>query len=133
LPLALAGVLVVVAVSLGACGSIVPTAGDATDDLARDIFYTGGQTCQPSVWITGVIVKGPLARESKYLRPSDEPVVFGTGIQDDKDGVIYGIIWGLSNTARIEYGKRYKLGGSWFGNPRVTFWACAGAGAVIPQ
>jgi hypothetical protein len=101
-------------VGLAACSNTDPKPDDATAYLPRDIFYVGGQRCEASLWITGVIVK-----------PS--------GIQDDDNGVVYGLMWGLSNTAHVEYGKRYKIGGTWFGNPGGTFWACAGAEAVIPQ
>lgn len=102
-------------VSLIACSNqATPVPNDATPDLARDIFYVGNQRCQPTVWITGTIVR---------------PAV---SIQDD-NGVVYGLMWGLSNTAHIAYGKRYTIGGKWFGNPGGTFWACAGSEAVIPQ
>lgn len=105
---------IVLLVGLAACADTGPLPDDATPDLARDVFYVSGQRCQPSVWITGVIVR---------------PAV---SIQDD-NGVVYGLMWGLSNTAHIAYGRRYKLGGKWFNNPGGTFWACAGAEAVIPQ
>jgi hypothetical protein len=116
-------------VALTGCSNTDPTPDDAMAHISRDIFYVGGQRCQPSVWITGVIVNGPLARDPAW--PSGQSV--GVGIQDDINGVIYGLIWGGTNTARVEYGKRYKLGGAWFGNPGIIFWTCAGAEAVIPQ
>lgn len=101
------------AVCLLVCLTACSNDDDVMRQIPRDVFYvTGTPPCQPSVWITGVIVKS-------------------AGIQDD-NGVVSGLIWGLNNTARVEYGKRYKIGGQWFGNPGGTLWAC-NAEAVIPQ
>ena len=108
-------IAVCLVVGLIACSpaNTEPLPDDATPYLSRDIFYVRGQKCSPSVWITGVIV-----------RPG--------GIQDD-NGVRYSLMWGLSNTAHVAYGRRYKIGGTWFNTPGEIFWACAGAEAVIPQ
>ncbi len=73
--------------------------------------------CTASVWITGVIV----GQEQGFV-----------GLRDDR-GVVYPLIWGSHNTAVVDYGRRYKIGGTWFPVFEGRFWACAGADAVIPQ
>lgn len=106
-----AAVLAAACLAVGACSNTdPPSSNDATAHMARDIYI---EPCPATVWITGTIT------------PESQ-------IRDD-NGVVYGLIWGAKNTARVEYGKRYKLGGKWFDEPGGTFWTCAGAEAVIPQ
>lgn len=109
LGLLLAGLLVV----LVACSNTDP-ANDTTAHIPRDIYQVKpSDQCPARVWITGTITPGARIR--------------------DDSGVVYGLMWGAMNTAHVEYGKRYKIGGDWFSGPKPTLWACAGAEAVIPQ
>ena len=72
--------------------------------------------CGAEAWIEGVIVADQDGR---------------TAIRTDQ-GVVTPLMWGSGNTAEVEWGRRYRIGGS-----RNTiddmFWACAGATAVIPE
>lgn len=97
-------------VLLAACSNTDAGPNDATTHMARDIYL---DSCPATVWITGTITPEAELRED--------------------NGVVHGLIWGAKNTARVEYGKRYKLGGKWFGSPGDILWTCAGAEAVIPQ
>jgi hypothetical protein len=99
-------------VSLSACSND----DGAMANMGYDVFY---DPCPVTVWVTGVIV-------GKGMGPAS------TAIQED-NGVVHPLVWGGKNTARVEYGKRYKLGGGWFGNTGGAMWTCAGAEAVIPQ
>jgi hypothetical protein len=94
---------------LAGCSSL----NSAMKAMPRDVF---GQGCDPSVWVTGVIVW------------SDS----GPAIKEDT-GDIHPLIWGSQNTAVVEWDRRYRLGGVWFYGNGTTFWACGGADAVIPQ
>ncbi len=76
----------------------------------------GWEPCPATVWITGVIV----GQEQGFV-----------GLRDDQ-GVVYGLVWGTHNTGKVDYGRRYKIGGKWFSGVN-QFWACAEADAVIPQ
>jgi len=78
-------------------------------DLAQD-------PCNAEVWVTGVIT--PNADGSAAIR--------------DDQGVVRNLVWGTHNTAAVEWGRRYRIGGRWFNTPD-TLWACGGANAVIPQ
>jgi hypothetical protein len=103
-------------VCLTACSNYDPRPDDAMAHMAGDVYY---DPCPVTVWVTGVIV-------GKGMGP------VSTAIQED-NGVVHGLVWGGTNTARVEYGKRYKIGGAWFGLTGGTLWACGGASAVIPQ
>jgi hypothetical protein len=76
--------------------------------------------CYADVWITGVIVPDGSGHAA---------------IQDDQ-GKVTLLDW--DNTAVVEWGHRYKIGGlvnelQHSGPSGDTLWACAGADAVIPQ
>ena len=108
---------VALAAYLAGCG-LIPRTHDSSSsgamaNMARDLNW---EPCPATVWITGVIV------------PSESGVA---SIRDDQ-GVVRQLVWGTYNTGVVDWGQRYKLGGKWF-NTDTTFWACAGAEAVIPQ
>jgi hypothetical protein len=71
----------------------------------------------PGVWVTGVIT----------------PDADGFAAITDDDGVVHGLVWGSANTGVVEWGRRYRIGGRWFGEEGRDLWACGGADAVIPQ
>ena len=73
--------------------------------------------CTADVWVTGIIVPGT----------NGEP-----SIRDDQ-GLVRLLIWGSHNTAVVDWGSRYRIGGQWFDGYNLELWACAGANAVIPQ
>jgi hypothetical protein len=101
----------VLALGLAACGSAMP-------HMARDLNW---EPCAAELWITGVIVPGTMGDAE---------------IRDDQ-GATHGLVWGTHNSAVVDWGRRYRIGGRWFDPPdgtfAGTFWACAGADAVIPQ
>ena len=76
----------------------------------------GWENCPVELWVTGVIT------------PDD----FGNAAIRDDQGVVRGLVWGTHNTAVVEWGQRYRIGGRWFNTPS-KLWACGGADAVIPQ
>ena len=75
------------------------------------------EPCAAQVWITGVILPGTAGDAE---------------IRDDQ-GVVHPLVWGTHNTAVVDWNHRYRIGGKWFNADGQTFWACAGADAVIPQ
>jgi hypothetical protein len=84
--------------------------------MAHMAFDLGWGPCPAQLWITGVIVRGDSGQAT---------------IRDDQ-GVVRQLVWGTHNTGVVDWDRRYRIGGQWF-NPETTFWACAGADAVIPQ
>jgi hypothetical protein len=102
------------------CGQL-PQPYPTDSAMAHMIGDAGGWTTCPGgapadVWVTGVIA----------------PDADGfAGIKDDQ-GVFHPLVWGSGNTATVEWGRRYRIGGIWFNEP-PTLWTCAGASAVIPQ
>lgn len=107
--------LMVVLVVVGGCvGSAAPSVAPLR--MTTDVI---GNTCAAETWITGLIVADPSGQAA---------------IKDDQ-GVVTPLIWGMHNSAVVELGRRYKIGGqiaTWLGGMR-RLWACAGADAVIPQ
>jgi hypothetical protein len=107
---------------VGGCGSLPQPSHDSSPSgamahMAGDLGWEGcpgGQ--QPDVWVTGVIT----------------PDASGTAAIRDDQGVVRGLVWGTHNTAVVDWGRRYRIGGVWFNTPS-TLWACGGADAVIPQ
>lgn len=77
----------------------------------------GWQNCTVRVWVTGVIT----------------PNAEGWAAIRDDQGVLHNLVWGSSNTGVVEWGRRYLIGGVWFGTPGADLWACGGKDAVIPQ
>jgi hypothetical protein len=77
----------------------------------------GWPPCPVSLSLTGVIVPG--AAGDAELR--------------DDQGVMHPLVWGTHNTAVVDWNRRYSIGGKWFDAVGGTFWACAGAHAVIPE
>ena len=75
----------------------------------------GWQNCAVQVWVTGVIV----------------PASGGLAAIRDDHGVVRLLTWGSHNTAAVDWGRRYRIGGGWF-NSSDNLWACGGAEAVIP-
>jgi hypothetical protein len=84
--------------------------------MAHMAYDLNWQPCAADLWITGVIVPGD----------SGQPT-----IRDDR-GLVTQLVWGTHNTGVVDWGRTYQIGGRWF-LPGTTFWACAGADAVIPQ
>jgi hypothetical protein len=82
--------------------------------MAGDLSW---ENCPVEVWITGVIT------------PNDS----GHAAIRDDGGVLRGLVWGTHNTAVVEWGQGYRIGGRWFSGDPSTLWACGGADAVIPQ
>ena len=109
-------VAVTLALSLvvGGCGPLPqPPQGSAMERMTGDL---GWPNCQPvRVWVTGVIT----------------PDEYGNAAIRDDQGVVYPLVWGSANTAAVEWGRRYRIGGQWFNE--TSLWACGGADAVIPQ
>ncbi len=97
------------ALGLAGCGS-----GSAMAHMAYDLNW---EPCSAQVCVTGVIVPGE----------AGDPE-----IRDDQ-GVVHPLVWGTHNTAVVDWGHRYRIGGTWFNAIGGTLWACAGADAVIPQ
>ena len=88
------------------------TAG-AMAHMAGDL---GWENCPVDVWVTGEIVPDSAGHAA---------------IRDDQ-GVVRSLTWGSRNTAVVDWGRRYRIGGRWF-NTKDNLWACGGADAVIPQ
>jgi hypothetical protein len=107
----------VLAVWLSGCG-LAPAPHDSSP--AGAMAHMGGdlgwEPCAAEVWVTGVIVPGEAGNAE---------------IKDDQ-GVVRSLVWGTHNTAVVDWGRRYRIGGRWF-NTESSLWACAGAEAVIPQ
>lgn len=110
-------VAVTLALSLvvGGCGPLpeLPQ-GSAMEHMLGDAG--GWPNCQPVVWVTGVIT----------------PDEYGNAAIRADLGGVHPLVWGSANTAVVEWGRRYRIGGQWFNGP-PTLWACGGADAVIPQ
>jgi hypothetical protein len=83
--------------------------------MAHMMGDLGWENCPVELWITGVIVRGGSGEAA---------------IRDDQ-GVVRQLVWGSSNTAVVDWDRRYRIGGRWF-NSESTLWACGGADAVIP-
>jgi hypothetical protein len=113
-------VAVTLALSLvvGGCGLLPPPPHDssASGAMAHMASDLGWPNCPAELWVTGVITPDPDGNAA---------------IRDD-EGVVYGLVWGTNNTAVVDWGRRYRIGGRWF-SEGSTFWACGGADAVIPQ
>ena len=75
----------------------------------------GGDTCAVSEWVTGVIVSGKHG---------------GVVIKDDS-GFERELVWGSGNPHVVDWDGRYAIGGHAF-TTADTWWACGGAGSVIP-
>jgi len=60
----------------------------------------------PEKWITGVIVAG----------------TDGTAAVQDDQGTVHPLIWGSQNKAAVEWGRRYKLGGTMFEAAGGRWW-----------
>jgi hypothetical protein len=105
------------AIGLAGCG-LAPSPHDSSPSgaMAHMAGDLGWEPCAAVVWVTGVIVPGESGQAT---------------IRDDQ-GVVTQLVWGTHNTGVMEWGNRYRIGGRWF-NTETTFWACAGADAVIPQ
>jgi hypothetical protein len=103
---------------IAGCG-LVPSSHDssASGAMAHMAGDLGWEPCPASVWITGLIVPGEAGDAE---------------IKDDQ-GVVHPLVWGTHNTGVVDWGRRYRIGGKWFNADGATFWACAGADAVIPQ
>ena len=90
--------------------------GSAMEHMMGDAG--GWPNCrQISVWVTGVIT----------------PNADGFAAIKDDQGVLHNLVWGSSNTAVVDWGRRYRIGGVWFGVPEADLWACGGVNAVIPM
>jgi len=108
---------IVLALGLSGC-ALAPAPHDASPAgaMAHMAFDLGWDNCPSTVWVTGVIVPGPS----------------GNAVIRDDQGVVRSLVWGTHNTAVVDWGRTYTIGGRWF-NSADTFWACGGADAVIPQ
>jgi hypothetical protein len=100
------------------CGSLPQPPHDSSPSgaMAHMASDLGWENCPVDVWVTGVIT------------PDDSGMA---AIRDDQ-GVVHALVWGTDNTAVVDWGRRYRIGGRWFSGVS-TFWACGGADAVIPQ
>jgi|SRR3954463_16750221 hypothetical protein len=107
-----AAVAVALVLALAACSSV----RDPFGPMAHMRYDLNDGPCSAEVWVTGVIV-------------GDQSGL--AAIQDDQ-GVVRSLVWGSHNTASVDWGHRYTIGGSWF-NVETNLWACAGADAVIPR
>jgi hypothetical protein len=107
----------VLALWLCGCG-LVPSPHDSSSAgaMAHMAGDLGWEPCTAEVWVTGVIVPGEAGNAE---------------IKDDQ-GVVRSLVWGTHNTAVVDWGRRYRIGGRWF-NTESSLWACAGADTVIPQ
>jgi hypothetical protein len=107
----------VLALWLCGCG-LVPAPHDSSPAgaMAHMAGDLGWEPCAAEVWVTGVIVPGEADNAE---------------IKDDQ-GVVRSLVWGTHNTAVVDWGRRYRIGGRWF-NSEASLWACAGADAVIPE
>jgi hypothetical protein len=83
--------------------------------MAGDMSVQADRPCTPEVWITGVVT--PNAQGFAAIR--------------DDEGKLSNLVWRITNTATVEWGRRYRIGGRWF-SPEA-FWACGEADSVIPQ
>ena len=107
----------VLALWLSGCGlAPAPHDSSAAGAMAHVGYDLGWEPCPTEVWVTGVIVPG---------------VAGDTEIEDDQ-GIVRSLVWGTHNTAVVDWGRRYRIGGRWF-NTEATLWACGGADAVIPE
>jgi hypothetical protein len=92
--------------------------GSAMEHMMGDLGWAGCPGgLPPDVWITGVIT----------------PNADGFAAIRDDQGVLHNLVWGSANTGVVEWGRRYRIGGVWFGTPGADLWACGGEDAVIPQ
>jgi len=82
--------------------------------MAAIAYVLDSTHCDAAQWIEGVIV------------PGDHTV----GIKTDQ-GVVIPLFWARDNTAVLQWGHRYKIGGEYPFDG--SLWACAGASAVIPE
>jgi hypothetical protein len=92
----------------------VPLRPGPMTQMGYDIY--GMETCAVSEWVTGVIVPGKHG---------------GVAIRDDS-GYERQLTWGSANPHVVDWNGRYAIGGHTF-NAEDTWWACGGAGSVIPQ
>ena len=101
-----------------ACGPLPQPSHDssASGAMAHMAVDLGWEDCPVELWVTGVIT----------------PDNMGNAAIRDDQGVLRGLVWGTHNTAVVDWGRRYRIGGTWFSTPE-TLWACGGADAVIPQ
>jgi hypothetical protein len=111
-------VAVTLALSLVVAGCALPSpSGSAMTHMTFDLGWTGCPGgMQPDVWVTGVVT----------------PNADGFAAIKDDQGVLRNLVWGSNNTAVVEWGRRYRIGGTWFNTPD-SLWACGGADAVIPR
>ncbi len=113
-------VVVTLALSLvlAGCGSLPQLSHDTSPAgaMANMLSDLEWENCPVEVWVTGTIT------------PDD----YGRAAIMDDQGVLRGLVWGTHNTAVVDWGRRYRIGGRWFGTPS-TLWACGGADAVISQ
>jgi hypothetical protein len=100
---------------LAGCGSSHDSS--ASGAMAHMAFDLGWEPCAAEVSVTGVIVPGEA----------------GDAEIKDAQGVVHELVWGTHNTAVVDWGHRYTIGGTWFNAVGETLWACAGADAVIQQ
>ena len=98
----------VAALMLAGCSS---AAGSAMGSMTRDLGWDGCPNGPASVWLTGVIVPGDSGAAS---------------LKDDQ-GVVHILVWGTHNSAVVDWGGRYRIGGQWFNADGGRFWACGGA------
>jgi hypothetical protein len=99
------------------CG-LAPAPHDSSPSgaMAHMAYDLNWEPCPAEVWVTGVIVPGEYGLAE---------------IKDDR-GIVRLLTWGTHNTAVVDWGRRYRIGGRWF-NTEANLWACGGADAVIPQ
>jgi hypothetical protein len=113
-------VAVTLALSLvvGGCGPLAQLSHDSSPSgaMAHMLGDLNWANCPVELWVTGVIT----------------PDASGNAAIRDDEGVLRGLVWGSENTAVVDWGRRYRIGGRWFNTPS-TLWACGGADAVIPQ
>jgi hypothetical protein len=114
-PMRRVGATLALALSLLGCSMVSPSP-DPAGAMAHMTYDLSADPCSADQWVTGVIVRGPSGQAA---------------IQDDQ-GVVRVLVWGTHNTAAVDWGHRYRIGGRWFDSDAML-WACAGASAVIPQ
>ena len=109
--------LIAVAVGVWLIGcNAAPASHDPASAMGHLNYLLDGTTCSAEAWVEGVIV----------------PDVDGaTAIRTDQ-GVVVQLFWVQPNTGDIEWGRRYRIGGS-AATIDDRFVACAGASAVIPE
>lgn len=108
-------VTVVVGLWLAGCNA-TPASPDPASATGRLNYLLDGNSCAADAWVEGVIV------------PDSDGA---TAIRTD-EGVVIPLFWVRQNTGELEWGRRYKIGGS-PGTIDGRFVACAGASAVIPE